>query len=325
MRLRANRSGFAIAAAVALASCSAVSVDGPRPAARSIVNGPAADYPVVLGDPFLVEGTTYEPVDVMNYDMVGYAALDTEGGSGVTVAHKTLPMPSYVEIASLDTGRTIIARVERRGPMVNDRLVALSPGAATQLSIGERAPVRVRRVNPLEEHRALLRSGAEAPLRMNTPSGLVELLRRRLPESGSASLSDARQELVSGRVPDGSIDALALPVKEIPPIANPRPDPAPAAPVMPTKEQVRQSQSIEPAAKQVSQNAANGKHVIQLGAFGVRANADRLAAKIDGHVVVSGKFALVRVGPFANRGQAEAALAKLRGQGYSDARITTLK
>ena len=61
-----------------------------------------------------------------------------------------------------------------------------------------------------------------------------------------------------------------------------------------------------------------------LGAFSVRANADRLAREVQGNVAMQGNLALVRVGPFATRGQAEQALAKLRARGYSDALIRPL-
>jgi len=71
--------------------------------------------------------------------------------------------------------------------------------------------------------------------------------------------------------------------------------------------------------------AAAGDFFVQLGAFGVRANADRLAAKVGGFVDTGGRLARVRTGPYATRGQAEQALAKLRAQGYSDARIETLR
>ena len=69
---------------------------------------------------------------------------------------------------------------------------------------------------------------------------------------------------------------------------------------------------------------ATGKFTVQLGAFSVRANADRLAREVQGNVAMQGNLALVRVGPFATRGQAEQALAKLRARGYSDALIRPL-
>ena len=81
-----------------------------------------SDYPVRLGSPFQVGNVTYTPADVPAYDEVGYASWygkelqgrNTANGeifmpTAITGAHKTLPMPSYVEVTSLDTGRTILA------------------------------------------------------------------------------------------------------------------------------------------------------------------------------------------------------------------------
>jgi rare lipoprotein A len=139
--------------------------------------GPAADYPVVLGEPYKVGDTVFSPANAMNYDAVGYASV---GGPtvGVSAAHHTLPMPSYVEVTSLTSGRTILVRVERRGPMDSTHAIELSPAAIAQLGLSSdgRAPVRVRRVNPLETERALLRSGMNAPERMVTPKPLLAVL-----------------------------------------------------------------------------------------------------------------------------------------------------
>lgn len=108
------------------------------------VNGPQADYPLVIGSPYLVGDKTYTPADVLNYDEVGY--LTVGSGTGITGAHHTLPYPSYVEVTSLDSGRTILVRLEARGPMDSDHLIALSPDAMTQLEASRDTPVRVRRV-----------------------------------------------------------------------------------------------------------------------------------------------------------------------------------
>lgn len=316
MRSRVNvvRKIIAAGFGLALSACAGLA-DSPLPAARSIVNGPAADYPVVIGDPFTIDGVTYTPSDTMNYDEIGYAAADGPGAPGVTAAHRTLPLPSYVEVTALDSGRTALVRVERRGPMTNARLIALSDAAMAQLGLGEGAPVRVRRVNPPEDHRSELRAQREAPLRMDTPAGLLEVLRRKLPASGAATLSDPRQAQMSGREPNAGTLAAFDPEAE----ATSLPPPEPAASAMAIGAPVEvESPSSAPA-------AAPGKFFVQLGAFGVRANADRLAAKVGGFVDAGDRLARVRTGPYATRGQAEQALAKLRAQGYSDARIETLR
>lgn len=268
------------------------------------VNGPSSDYPMVVGEPFDIGGVTYTPVDRMNFDAVGYAAIGTEGGEGISAAHKTLPLPSYVEVTSLDSGRTILVRVERRGPMTNDRLVELSPGAAQQLELtADRAPVRVRRVNPPEHERALLRSGQRAPQRMDTPKALLAVLMRRIDPKTPVLLSGAAPALPTGGEKPGQ-----------PPRREPEASTAGRSATKPAPAE-------KPAASGPIRAAAKGNLVIQAGAFASRANADATAAKIGGRVEPAGRLFRVRSGPFATRAEAEAALAKVRSAGYRDARI----
>ncbi|MCP5396757.1 MAG: SPOR domain-containing protein [Sphingomonadaceae bacterium] len=396
MRLPNNvRSGaFALGLIPLLAGCGvfgggggdrpqAVAGIDPALAASASLRGPEADYPVVLGDPFTVDGQLYTPADTLSYDSVGYASLDRDGGQSVTVAHKTLPLPSYVEITELGTGRTILARVERRGPMTGAREVALSPGAAAQLGVSEGAPVRVRRVNPPEIERAELRAGKPAPARMDTPKTLLGVLTRKLPAAGSASLRSASADAARVRAESsGELPAMAPRQAAVAPVAQPSPaprdasfeqafsrpmpaatpNPAPAAaPVRtasasaapaanskyalppltsvprsvasPATRPIRVSAGMPPAVRtqpapqpaQASTTApdADDGFVVQAAAFSSKTNADRAANKIGGFVEQSGKYYRVRTGPYTSRGQAEAALAKVRAAGYSDARVFT--
>ncbi len=315
------RGAAALALSVALAGCG-LAGGGDRPAAEAgsplaaQATGPAADYPMVLGNPFTIDGIEYVPTDVMNYDEVGYLAAD-EATAGVTAAHKTLPLPSYVEVTSLETGRTILARVERRGPMSTKQLVALSPDALAQLGAGAGAPVRVRRVNPPEVQRAELRAGRAAPLRMDTPETLLGVLRRSLPKHGSASLADGRRPPVPSGV------QTAGPPTAPPPLA--RAEPATSAPPAPSGQPAAAAYPLEPlegAAPAQSEPPA-GAFVVQAAAFSSKENADRAAVELGGFVSKAGRFYRVRTGPYATRGQAEAALAKVRAAGYSDARVST--
>jgi rare lipoprotein A len=253
--------------------------------------GPGADYPVVLGAPFTIDGITYTPADKLNYDEVGYAIAGTDGGEGVTLAHRTLPLPSYVEVTSLDTGRTILVRAERRGPMSGDALVELSPGAVAQLGLdpGVRSPVRVRRVNPPEIERAALRRGESAPARMATPKSLLGVLQRKLERTGAAHPLVAPSQ--SSAPPPSSA-------------AAPEPRAEPSAPAAASPRQV-----------------AMDAHIVQVGAFAVRANAEATAAKVGGRIEKSGNLWLVRMGPYVARSDVARALAKARAAGYSDARI----
>ena len=221
-----------LSSTTALAACGALG--GGSPSAMPVVgaalqNGPQADYPVVIGAPYMVGDTQYTPADVLNHDEVGYVVAGT--GEGITGGHHTLPYPSYVEVTSLETGRTILVRLEQRGPMDSNHLISLSPAAMTRLEAASNTPVRVRRVNPPEEQRALLRSDEAAPLRMDTPMGLVEVLKRRLPAKGSASLraeNDVPQELEPVAPVTETDLAEVAEVEELPPIAIVEPAVAPA-------------------------------------------------------------------------------------------------
>jgi len=313
-------------------------------ASAPVTSGPAADYPIVLGAPFTIDGTTYTPTDKMNVDQVGYAYAGSEGGTAVSAAHRTLPLPSYVEVTSLDTGRTILVRVERRGPMSGDGLVELSPGAAAQLGIDPagKTPVRVRRVNPPEIERAALRSGQQAPARMDTPKSLVAVLLRKLnpglpgaaatpgstPLPGLAGIAAEQKGPSAGKPSRAAVAAAPTPpatARGRKPAPS-RPAPAATAPApTPSPALAAATPPADPAAKPAAPHpapaAAHGAHVVQVGAFASKANAEASAAKVGGTVSPAGRLWRVRMGPYTAQNDAAAALAKAKGAGYSDARI----
>ena len=138
---------------------------------------PVSDDAVRIGAPYRVRGVTYTPASDPRYDMLGLASwYGSESGrrtangerfrpGWVTAAHTTLPLPSYVEVTALDTGRRILVRVNDRGPFTGrGRILDLSQGAAEALGARGRGvvPVRVRVVSPGERDRARLRKGKAA-------------------------------------------------------------------------------------------------------------------------------------------------------------------
>jgi len=160
---------------------------------------PVSDAPVRIGGPYTGRGATYVPAADPAYDMLGYASwYGSESGNRtangerfrprwITAAHTTLPLPTYVEVTALDTGRRIVVRINDRGPFATDgsRIIDLSRGAAEELGIKAQghAPVRVRRIEPSEKDRARLRAGKPA-------SGL--------PPLPPAQLANLRMQLVAG-------------------------------------------------------------------------------------------------------------------------------
>lgn len=137
---------------------------------------PVTDSPVRIGPPYTVRGVTYVPSDQRNYDVVGYASwYGSESGNrtargekfrpkGISAAHPTLPLPSYVEVTDLASGRTVLVRVNDRGPFARGRIIDLSRGTARLLGVDRQGQVavRVRRVDPPEKDRQRLRKGKPA-------------------------------------------------------------------------------------------------------------------------------------------------------------------
>ena len=69
----------------------------------------------------------------------------------MTAAHRTLPLPSFARITNPANGRSVIVRVNDRGPFVKGRIVDLSYSAALKLGVlGGVAPVRLVRITPEE-------------------------------------------------------------------------------------------------------------------------------------------------------------------------------
>ena len=116
-----------------------------------------------IGKPYTVAGKTYVPAENPNYDETGTASWYGDGFHGgptangevydmylLTAAHKTLPMPSLAYIHNPVNGRTIMVRINNRGPFKGDRIIDLSHEAARQLGFQARglATVRVTYAGP---------------------------------------------------------------------------------------------------------------------------------------------------------------------------------
>ncbi|MEO1014872.1 MAG: septal ring lytic transglycosylase RlpA family protein [Pseudomonadota bacterium] len=110
-----------------------------------------------IGAPYKIDGRTYRPQADPNYDEVGMASWygarfhgrPTANGERfdrnlLTAAHKTLPLPTMVEVHNLENGRSLVVRVNDRGPFVDDRIIDLSEAAARQLGFREKGLARVR-------------------------------------------------------------------------------------------------------------------------------------------------------------------------------------
>ncbi len=107
--------------------------------------------------PYKVNGRWYTPKAQPDYEEVGLASWygtihhgrPTATGEifdewRISAAHKTLPLPSIVQVTNLENGKSIRVRVNDRGPFVDGRIIDLSRAAADELGFEKKGVTRVR-------------------------------------------------------------------------------------------------------------------------------------------------------------------------------------
>jgi len=192
--LRSARLGAAVACALALAACSSSNNLGSIDPRYGVVASPRVVEPgqpvpkgggvYRVGQPYMVGGRMYFPQADPNYRAEGLASwygsdfhgrLTANGEvydmHGLSAAHPTMPMPSYARVTNLANRRSVIVRVNDRGPYHSNREIDLSGKAAEVLGFRDHgiARVRVEYVGPApiegSDDRILL-----ATLREGTPA-----------------------------------------------------------------------------------------------------------------------------------------------------------
>ena len=110
-----------------------------------------------VGNPYKVAGIWYYPERNLTYDETGIGSWYGDEFAGkltangeifdpelVTAAHKTLPMPTVVRVTNLDNGKSLVVRINDRGPFVAGRIIDLSREAARRIGYKDNGLARVR-------------------------------------------------------------------------------------------------------------------------------------------------------------------------------------
>jgi rare lipoprotein A len=215
---------------------------------------------------------------------------------GMTAAHKTLPLPAYVRVTNLQNGRSVVVRVNDRGPFVGNRIIDLSYTAAAKLDMlrNGTAMVEIRSIDP-----------TVAP-----PSLMI---------------ASAGQSVHAAAAPLTTAPVSTPPVSTPPVVTAPAVTAPVAAPL--TVVPAAQTPAVAPS---VAQAAGQGLFV-QAGAFSDPANAERLAAKLRGgsygnvfvrdDQIAGRKMYRVRVGPVPDVARFDRIVAALEQAGIKDAHL----
>ncbi|MBB6522947.1 rare lipoprotein A [Pseudoteredinibacter isoporae] len=154
--------------------------------------------------PYVIFGKTYRVLsDSRGFRQQGEASWygkkfhgrNTSNGEvydmyAMTAAHKTLPIPSYVRVTNHSNGRSVVVRVNDRGPFHGNRIIDLSYAAASKLGFAERgtAPVSVEAIdtgNPPLRHAGVVHPGTAEPTQ--------EIVRAPSPSSGNRNAHLGKQ------------------------------------------------------------------------------------------------------------------------------------
>jgi len=300
-----------------------------------------------VGQPYEIAGVQYTPHEDPSYDRTGQASWYGELFHGrytangeiydmdrLSAAHPTLPLPIYAQVTNLQNGRSLVVRINDRGPFKNDRIIDLSRRSAEVLGFRKQgtASVRVKylRRAPLSgddsyERKYLVSRGYQRYA--SKPQAVA-------PELDPLALAGLPIEPPLPPLPDRPDRSVAVAALRAPtPTPNPAPQPETVAmAVWPPdlRGAPDETGSIAPLQHPVPHRVApQDGPAIQAGSFRNRDNAERARAVLSSigpvdvaEVDVGGEaFFRVLVGPFADAIEAVAALPRVTEAGYQGAKI----
>jgi rare lipoprotein A len=259
-----------------------------------------------VGRPYQVAGRWFTPKEQPGYDKTGTASWygeafhrrKTSNGewfdmNDLTAAHATLPLPSYAKVTNQENGRTIIVRINDRGPFVGPRIMDLSKRSAEVLGFKNqgKATVRVQYLGP-----APLRDQGQHLMAMNRELGQ------------GASMAELTS-MARGYDTGGTQIAQA------------------EAPEPPRLRTVRYDEDNAQAADDVPMG-----YVITVGTFADPENAAaatnslaQFGARMASVQSGKGLYYRVLIGPISNRNDVRDALQEVNDAGFLDARVVSTR
>lgn len=252
-----------------------------------------------------------------------------------TAAHKSLPLPSFARVTNVDTGQSVIVRVNDRGPFHEGRVVDLSYAAAVKIGIHPAGTgrVEVRALSPGEDARHGYEAVAATPsVAAPTPAPVASTSERAQPPASAAAAT------VAAAGPAGSaIDAIveALPIASARAGERPAPMPTQASAAdgrfnMYQNGRVMTADDFDAWLAARGLKLENGRQV-PIASAPAAAPASSAAAPPAATVATAAPSAVapptsaagvtLQVAAFGARANAERALATLRGAGISAAQL----
>jgi rare lipoprotein A len=232
-----------------------------------------------------------------------------------TAAHKTLPLPSFARVTNLDNGKSVVVRVNDRGPFHDGRVIDLSYAAAVKLGITQRGTGRV-------EVRALTGKDQGSVLAATTPAPVRTTIATGIPTRIATGEPTAMDELV------GKLPQVASTPAQAPPTATTA---SPAAQslryqVAPEPRTIASADNFDAWMREQGVRVAAGKPMPVAAAAAAMQVASATPAAVavaalPRQAVPAGDVQL-QVASFASRENADRALARLSAAGIARASLS---
>lgn len=342
--------GLLIGSALALAGCAegTLAVN----TAKKLNQPDRAHGIYKVGNPYQIEGVWYYPAEDYSYDETGIASWYGPGfhqkatangevfdQNDLTAAHRTLPMPSFVRVTNLDNGRSIVIRVNDRGPYARGRIIDMSRRSAQLLGFENIGTAKVRVQIMATESRELadaMRKGGSGVMVAGIQTQPGE------PPPVAAPRSDVSSAPLApppgGAAPSNQSPSNQSPANQSPANQSPPSQTAAAASNPPVETQVlAQPAETQVAVASVPDPTGQVRQVppkrtsiyIQAGAFANRDNANRLSSQLRSFgpstvspVTVGGQqLYRVRLGPLPSVEDGDRTLDLVVNSGHPEARL----
>jgi rare lipoprotein A len=305
-----------LAGCLAVGGCAETRNAAPYPVTEADTQaGPSGTFKV--GKPYQIQGVWYYPSEDYDFDETGIASWygpDFHGKytangerfdqNEVSGAHRTLPMPCFIRVTNLDNGRSLVVRVNDRGPFAHGRILDLSRRAAQLLGMELTGTAKVRVQIMADESRTLA---------------------LQLKSKGEVT------QVAAAPRPSVQAEALAPPARgreAPPPKARPGLTRSPPATVAAASEPLPDARQLE--TQQVLLMPVKPTQMyIQTGAFSQFNNAHRMSSALSGvgNATVTqvhakgGALFRVRLGPLPTVEAADTLLERVIAAGYPDAKL----
>lgn len=306
--------------------------------------------------PYEIKGIRYVPQDHYDYDESGVASWygpgfhNKPGSCGATydmhsytAAHKTLPIPSVVEVTNVNNGKSLHLVINDRGPFVDDRIIDLSKKAAIELGTHGKGLGQVR-VKALPEQSIALANYLKQYGRYGRdPSGRSwdQIYRDEIADKYHNYL-DHNEPKTTNAVYQPEVDnevKATLAVLTAPKVENVKPKATSLAYTKKTDEEFNAllneaaasySQTV-PAKAPTAKPAFSGKHYVQVGNYIQKHNAVKTQEELRRHGKASlaltkrvrgQQFFTIKLGPYPSKKQAQKVMETVANNGYHGITLT---